>query len=187
MNSNTMKNIKNFRDALIPAVLLLPMLVCSYKSKEEKKTQPACLEISGSVIEPGPDKSARVYLIEENQVVDSALVSGNEDFKFRLLEDRFYALRIEQEGYVSRLVSVSTFIPEDVRANKLYRFHFDLYAVAEEKQSPELNDVLDFPIAVIKYDEVKGYFDYNAQYTSHIKKVYSQLKHQSNYLFTTSY
>lgn len=182
-----MRNIKNFRDALIPVVLLLPVLVCSYKGKEEKKKQQACLEISGRVMGPGPDQGAHVYLIEENHVIDSARVIGNSDFKFKLFKDHFYALRIEQKGCVPRLVSVSTFIPEDVRDAKPYRFHFDLYAVVQEEQSPELSDVLDFPIALIKYDEVKGYFDYNAQYTTHIKKVYGKLKHSSKNLFTTSY
>jgi hypothetical protein len=186
MNFKAMTNRNQLRRVGLPLLLLLPVLVCSYKLKAQKKNDRACLEISGKVMGADqPNRQLHVYLIEENRVIDSALAEAGAEFSFRLQKNRYYAIRIRQEGCVPRLVSISTYLPADVR-EKLFRFHFDLYPLAVEDSSEEISDVLDFPIALIKYDEVKAYFDYNAQYTAHIKNAYYRLKAETKLLFTTS-
>ncbi len=181
MKNTTIKNM------FIPFLLVAPVWLSGYTPKKEKA--PATrLELSGQVCktEKFTQKNIRVYLIEENHVIDSLVTETGKTFKFSLQKDKWYSVRVLQPGHVTRLVSISTHIPKDIKANPLYKFHFDLFQVMQEENDKDLNDVLDFPVALIKYDEIKGYFDYNAFYTSQIKNIYNKLKKGNKTFFASA-
>lgn len=177
MNFKAMRHRKLLKHIVFP-VLAIPVLICSYQLRAQKKQASPCLELSGRVISVplNQGEKIQVYLIEENRVIDSLSADAETEFRFYLMKDRYYAVRIKQNGCLTRLISVSTFLPPDLRPVNAYRFHFDLYSISNDETNSELDDLLDFPIALIRYDEVKGYFDYNAHYTTHIKKAYQKLK-----------
>jgi len=170
-----MKHIQQIKNVIIPALLVLPFFVWGHKGKERKPSAKACLEISGQVNQAN-NNTVSVYLIEENTLIDSLEVDGMQIFSFSLEKNRYYSIRIKQAGYVPRLVSVSTWLPCGLKEEKPYKFHFDLLQLSEEELSEEQADLLDFPIALVCFDKQKGYFDYNADYTSRIKNAYQVLK-----------
>lgn len=187
MKSEYMSASKKIKESIIPVLLLTSLLICGYKATEIKKKEKTCLILSGQVVATGDNASkVHVKLIEENKAIDSLIVDPNVTFKFNLKGRHYYAVRITQEGTVPRLISISTWMPEGLREVNLYKFHFDLYQLRDEQLTAETTDILDFPIALIKYDEVKGYFDYNSFYTTHIKNTYNKLKRSSDNIITTS-
>jgi len=172
-----MKHIQQIKNVIIPALLILPFFVWGYKDKEKKPSGKVCLEISGRVAQAYKSaEKARVYLVEENTIIDSFLVDGGQIFTFSLEKNRYYSIRIKQWGFVPRLVSISTWLPSVLKEEKTYKFHFDLFQLQEEELSTEQGDLLDFPVAIVCFDRMKGYFDYNAGYTLRIKNAYEVLK-----------
>jgi hypothetical protein len=129
-----------------------------------------CMEITGRVLNLSSKNgnSYKVELLYNNVVLNSATVQNNRMFKFSIPGNSFYAIRISKKGYVTRLISVYTWLFQD--DNGLYRFEFDTELI-EEKCGAGLNaDALDFPIAIISYERDLRAFYYNEEYTANIKK-----------------
>lgn len=172
--------VTNFaKGALLIIVLLgLPSFKMNGVNKDKKAKQKHCLEVSGTLEGDRTDneKNVTVNLVEENDVTRTLTVKPNEVFSFRLVPGKQYSIKISRPGYKTRLVCISTALPE-VAGNQLYRFHFDLHELIHDKDiNAEQEDVLDFPVALICYHEDKGYFDYSEQYTKFIKKAYQHAK-----------
>jgi len=129
-----------------------------------------CIEISGRVLNLN-SKNGNTYkaeLICNNVVLNSTIIQNRKMFKFSVPKNSFYAVRISKKGYITRLISVYTPIPNDY--DGLYRFEFDTELI-EEKHSAGLDaETLDFPIAIISYDWEMRNFYYNEEYTANIKR-----------------
>ena len=147
------------------------------KPVRNKTNEPAgCLTISGKVLnaEKGLRKKITVYLIQENATVDSIKTNTNLVFSFQLKKDRGYSLRIVEPGSVTRLISISTYMPGKLKNNLLFRFHFDLLPfTAPVNFSPD-SEILDFPLALIYYNPQKACFEHSKKYTEKIKEAYNQ-------------
>lgn len=131
-----------------------------------------CLEISGKIQkgDANDDKYTKVVLIHYNTPVDSVQIEGNRSFKFKLLKDAYYAIKIYRKGYAPRLISICTDIPQEVCNDKIFRFHFTTRLVRENEFAELDNEARDFPIAIISFNKSKKAFYYNVEYTSNIKK-----------------
>jgi hypothetical protein len=183
-----MRTVQRIRKSVTPLLIAAPMWLCGYTfTKDAGSKQQACLELSGEVVktESTASRASQILLIEENKVIDSLQIPTGQTFRFSLEKNKYYSVRVYQEGFVPRLVSVSTYMPTDLRDERSFKFHFDLVQMSNEGNAEELNDALDFPVAVISFDETKGYFDYNHVYTAHIKNLYSKLQSSSSHYLTT--
>jgi hypothetical protein len=131
-----------------------------------------CLEVSGKVT--ASDDKAKgmftVYLSRDNKTVDSLIIGAEKVFKFTLQKNAYYTIRISRKGYISRSVSVNTELPYGVSTDPLFRFHFDTVLLREGQVRTKNKEVFDFPIALITYDNKKGWFDYSRKYTALVKK-----------------
>jgi hypothetical protein len=79
-----------------------------------------------------------------------------------------YGIRINKKGYVPRIISINTELPEF--AQGFFRFQFDTELI-EETQSKKLDqDALDFPIAIISFHDDLRTFYYSEEYTTNIKR-----------------
>lgn len=131
-----------------------------------------CLEVTGNLdasmkIKEG---SYTVKLLHDNKVIDQFVVDAKAKFKLNLKRNTSYTIRIEKEGYIPRLVSVNTTLPETARKNSLYRFHFDMQLFSDTYAKYFDADDIDFPIALIAYDKNKGLFHYDKNYTARIQQ-----------------
>ncbi len=132
---------------------------------KESITKPAtCLELNGKT----PFKKGEPYKVEliyYNTTIDTVVVENRKGFVFNLNKNAFYTIKISREGYLPKLVSIDTHIP-DSRYNKgLYKFEFstDLFDNSVKSEATE------FPIAIIAYNKKAREFNYNERYTSNIK------------------
>jgi hypothetical protein len=131
-----------------------------------------CLEISGKIqnVETNDNEYIKVVLVHYNTPVDSIQVKGNRSFKFKLVKDAYYAIKIYKNGYAPRLISICTNLPEEVCNDRLLRFHFTTSLVNENKFAELNQEARDFPIAIVSFNRIKKAFYYNTEYTSNIKK-----------------
>ena len=131
----------------------------------------ACLVVVGNILNVHDETSnlCKIELITYNSVTDSVLLKGSKKrFKFVLSKDMNYAIRISKKGYISKLVSIDTkfFTESDV----LYVFEFTTDLIKEEVAKTLNQDVLELPVALIKFDYHHNCFSYNKEYTTQIKK-----------------
>ncbi|MGZ4099634.1 MAG: hypothetical protein ACXVNM_12185, partial [Bacteroidia bacterium] len=101
-------------------------------------------------------------------IVDSMKVKDNKDFKFALKKNTIYGIRISKPGYYSRIISINTSTPG--YANAFFRFEFDTDMIRIDDAAKINKDALDFPIAVISFNEDLRAFYYNEEYTTYIKR-----------------
>jgi len=130
-----------------------------------------CLSLKGKIINAleGETKQCKVELLNADGVVDSMFLNKtNKFFKFKLTRDTYYAIRVTKKGYVTKLISINTSFPADVVDICEFAFNTELIS---EKESENLNkDALDFPIAIIHFDDKTEQFTYNKEYTLNIKR-----------------
>lgn len=152
---------------LLLLVLIAFVLMSSFITRQQKDADQLLLEIEGK---PLFDKHAkgtyRVVLIYLNSVVDTLVVPVNQSFDYMLYKDQIYAVRVEKEGYFGRLISINTSMPEASEEQSFYSFEFKI-EMYEQELEPFLDpDDVDFPAAVIAYDERSGKFDYSRIYSN---------------------
>lgn len=155
-------------------ILFLFSLSLTGGNKKGKVTQDSdslyCIEIDGQVLIPSDDNS-KLYKIEllcHNTVVDSGIVVDNESFLLKVKKNSWYTIRIIKEGYFPLIVSIDTKLPE--YNTDSHKFHFDTELIKENYTSIQDQDAIDFPIAIISYNQSINTFSPIKQYSSNIKR-----------------
>jgi|ERR1035437_7209723 hypothetical protein len=159
-------------------LLVLSAFIFETKAIDKEENEPDyCLTISGKVLNPEKNlqKKILVYLIKSNAIIDSVKTDANTVFFFQLKKNQEYAIKIVEQGFASRLISIATYLPKKIKNNSLFQFHFDLIPFKSSFKLSQNSDILNFPIALIYFNPQKNGFDYNRKYTSHIKNKYKQL------------
>ncbi|MBI2269309.1 MAG: hypothetical protein HYU69_03020 [Bacteroidetes bacterium] len=112
------------------------------------------------------DITLKVYL--GNEVVFE--INNISRKKISLNVNEHYTIEVSKEGYFSKLVSVSTFMPSDADLDDGYVYEYDLdFDLVKQKKGIDTY-YMDFPIALISYNGIKDKFDYSRKYTKHIVK-----------------
>ncbi|MCX6296139.1 MAG: hypothetical protein NTX97_08730 [Bacteroidetes bacterium] len=145
------------------------------KDLSQAKDTSDCLEINGLAIEKNvPINGVTVKLYKENEEMQWEEVTSVEyhehSFNFNLKRNSYYTIEISKEGYVTRSIGISTKLPDNIitvgSAKFLFEFDVELF-----KEKKGVNDYyLDFPVALIKYNETNQIFEYDTKYTKHIKE-----------------
>ncbi|MDP3557035.1 MAG: hypothetical protein Q8T03_06640 [Bacteroidota bacterium] len=129
-----------------------------------------CLDISGNIQAKSVDgnDSYTAELLLDNKIIQQITIKDRRSFKFSLLKNHWYTIRISKSGYYQRLISICTDLPKN--KNGLYKFHFDTELIPLTGAQAIDQDALDFPIAIINYDKDAEWFYYNEEYTANMKR-----------------
>ena len=147
----------------------------SFAQSNEKKIKPAdttvdCLEFTGKL--DASMKSAEgdytVKLIRDNKVIEAQTIGVKKAFKFILKMNMFYTIRVEKEGFIPRLFSVSTTLPKNLAEGDIFKFHFETNLISSELYHQFDDDDMDFPLALISYGKSCECFEYDRKYTEKI-------------------
>jgi hypothetical protein len=119
-----------------------------------------CLEISGRLmnVKAVEDKQYMVELVYNGVVLDSLKLKDSREFSFNLKKNTVYGIRITKKGYVSRIISIDTSVPDFAKA--FFRFQFDTELIEQGNSKNLDQDALDFPIALISFNEQMRCFYY---------------------------
>lgn len=170
-----MKTTVSKKIEVIAAVVILFFSIPSFAGEDpvlEEYRKETCLHITGKIDlinEPEDGNTYKVELIYFNKVLKVLEIKESKTFKFSLKRDSYYTIRISKKGYVTKLISIDTNLdPEMTDVNCKFRFDTTLMP---ESDATNLNpDALDFPVALIYYNENQGQFDNNNKYTASIKR-----------------
>jgi hypothetical protein len=141
-----------------------------------------CLEIRGSLVFPKKaSKSYKVRLYWNNTVIDSQSVKNEQPFVMHLKRDEMYGLMIMKKGYYPRLISIDTRISETDK--NIYLFDFETTLLKKGKKDKLNADAMDYPIAIVAYDDQMIGFYYDEEYTGVIKRDIYKNTVKSRYRF----
>lgn len=131
----------------------------------------SCLQIEGRVLNADDNgEDCIVELIDgSNTVVDTLILKeGKSKFAFVLQKNDYYSIRISKNGFISKLVAINTEILTE--QDGIHKFNFETRLLNKVIAKKLNEDVLDFPVAIINFDYENNCFDYNKEYTEHIKR-----------------
>ncbi|WP_317899955.1 hypothetical protein [Aurantibacillus circumpalustris] len=162
------------KNSIITYLLGFFFLITCFKSianTYDNRDSASCLQVDGKITNAneGEDGFCTIELMSSNRVITSAILKGGKKtFKFLLGRDVTYTIRISKPGYLPRLVCIDTKM--DQTEEELYNFSFETKLLSERESTKLNKEYLDFPIALIYYDNKKDCFVYDKSYTSKIKK-----------------
>jgi hypothetical protein len=127
------------------------------------------LEIEGKILNSDKDQNlTHVYLLCNNNVIDSFVTKDRKKFKVGLKKNCNYVIRLVKTGYVDKMIAVNTKLTPFNEA--LYRFSFETTMIELAASAKMNKELLDRPIAMIYFDEKKNCFDYSKTYTMNLKR-----------------
>jgi hypothetical protein len=119
--------------------------------------------------EPLYNASIKVY---EDTTLFTTAASGHDGrCKFTLPLDHEFVLVFVKEGYVSKRITINTFVPGSVRADYKFAFNMNLF---EELKGVDTS-ILNEPLAKIAFNLPKREFDYNENHTVTINRQIEKL------------
>ncbi len=126
-----------------------------------------CLEFNGSFDGTVLDLTGlyTAQLIQNNKIIKEVTISVNRPFKFLLKRDASYTVKLVKQGYISKVVSISTVLPKKVEIESMYKFNLQTNLISEELAGRFQDDDVDFPIALVSYGKRCNCFEYNRDYT----------------------
>ena len=131
-----------------------------------------CVQVIGiALMDEHPIDGVDVTLYQENEEMEMTEITSvsyhEHRFLFSLKRDQYYTIKVAKEGYVTRMVAISTKLPKAVDLNPVFVYEFELEMFKEKKDVN--NYYLDFPIGLIDYDAKEDAFVSRDKYTKHIK------------------
>jgi hypothetical protein len=158
--------------------------VLAQKADKEKKlvesrdqAQGWYLPVKGNVTFSG-DKAGdfTITVFQDNKELGQVKASKKGAFNLELDIDNFYAVRIEKEGYQAKLVYFDTHMPEQQVAYPPYICNLNLEPADKYRHSDPF--YLDFPSAIVRWnEELKGFY-HNEGYLSDIQVKMAMLQAQ---------
>ena len=158
---------------LIVIALFISQITNAQDKSKVKDDTTVCLQIIGIAIEKDvPIDGVVVKLFKENEELHweeiTSVVYHEHSFSFNLNKNTYYTVEVSKVGYVTRSIGISTSLPDKVIIGDVkFTFEFELELFKAKKNVDDY--YLDFPVALIKYNETNEVFEYDTKYTKHIK------------------
>lgn len=137
-------------------------------------TKSSTLEIKGYVYKDDQKVDNAIVKLYQNNKVVQKTSSKKSKFHFILFSEMRYMVEIEYEGCVSERIQISTMERTEFAGKYQYEFRVDLMDVKKFK-GVDISS-LDFPTALIKYNQEEGEYLHDAAYSQSVKKELKKLK-----------
>jgi len=125
------------------------------------------VDVQGTVkFDKRPIENAKIEIYENGLQIKqyASNISGRFDFQLDL--NKTFVLAITKTGMVTKRIQFETYVPENEIGIWTYKFTVEIFPMVDG-----LNiSILEKPIAIIKFDNTWGAFDYDEDYTNSILK-----------------
>jgi hypothetical protein len=161
--------------------LLAATLGLSFNAMAKKEKNPktdkydgySCLHIIGEVETDTEDKNEDqtflVELVEPNKTVETIfLTNGETKFELVLKKNTNYLIRISKKGYIKKSIAVNTEIL--TLDDEIYEFKFNVSLMKESEMNKLNKNLVNFPVAMVRYDYKSESFIHDEQYFDMVKK-----------------
>ncbi len=156
---------------LMPLALLA---LIAFDSTAQMEKVMGGLPIVGLVTQEGKRcKEATINVYDGNQQVNSFQTEKNGRFQLLLHTDKYYTIEVVKDNYVTKRVAFDTNMGNRRIQIPVYECDLDIVPVALFT-GIDIDD-LDFPMAIVKYDENRREFNHSEEYTSYMRSTYEAL------------
>lgn len=156
-------------------ILISSVLVLAFTYKATFADKPNALEIKGYIFHNETKiENATVKLYQDNTIVQKIHTKKSGKFQFLLFNDINYTIEIEMDKFITERIKVSTKDKTEFGGKYLYEFRVDLMKASKFKGVDISN--LDFPTAIIKYNQKLGEYSHDENYAKEVKAEMKKLK-----------
>lgn len=155
------------------------LLLCSFFSFAQRaKPTKDSVFVKGSIYNNHDHvKSAVINVYNRNELIKSFEVRSSNRFTLNLPTNAFVTIEITAPNFHTKRFIFDSHIPADIAQAPEYEFDMDIFS--EEELTGVNTSLLDFPIGLVSYNEKKGKFLRNKDYTKKMKKRYLELLEES--------
>ncbi len=115
-------------------------------------------------------KHVKLYIYEDGKKID-VITAHNGKFKFSLPLDKEVMLEFNCDNYVSKRIAFNTNLEDENIDLPVFSMTLNLYQKDNLFMSEQDEDLLDFPVAYIAFDEEKQeFYDKNDSYSKVLAK-----------------
>ena len=139
-------------------------------------------KFTGSVTDKLDSKELKGFIVdvyEGNDIFQSVEIGKKNQFEVQLMGNREYTIDISLIGYYPKRIVVRTNVPKDIKKLPLLKFEVELIRKSDytalEMIDPFSTSIFDLPYVVFEYDKAYQDFNFNENYTKHIKEKYAEV------------
>lgn len=160
-------------------VLVLLLAIGAVAGFAQEPNSPYCLKVKVKpTIDSKPVKGVTVKLFKSDHEVTRIESTEASSVMLSLEKNAYYTIEIEEEGRLPRRVSFTTDLPDDVPLWPMFRY--EMSVELPPMMNPGVDDFyLDFPIALVSYNEDRDAFEHSKEYTAHIKQQMQKMQVES--------
>ena len=111
-------------------------------------------------------RACTVELFRDNRMQEKLAVGKKGDFHAKLDFDAVYTLRITQPGHQTKLIHINTALDESITIYPPYNCLVNLLPIEDGTDIDPF--YVDFPSAIVRYDQEMGGFYHSDHYLAHI-------------------
>jgi len=126
--------------------------------------------ISGKILNVtrNANEKCLVELLDESGNIKSlTLRNGKKSFAFDLHRNTSYTIHIAQEGSLTKILTVNTVLPPNVKG--VYDFSFNIQLISSEQGKSIALEARNLSVALIRYDLLIETFVYDLSYATSVK------------------
>lgn len=143
-------------------------------SEEPKTKNDTCssIDIEGTIFVENKEVKGN-YLLEViyfDSVISTYKIKNNKPVVFHLKKDDAYTFRISKKGYIAREICLSTAIKDNKNLPNSFGFYIETDFIEITEAMKMDDEALKLPIAMIKYDDRKGNFISNRDYSIFVRQ-----------------
>ena len=109
-------------------------------------------------------KGCTVRLYDHNTLQKEVMVNRS-TIKFDMRCESYYTIEVMCDGYITERLAFNTRLDGRPVKVKSVKFYVELIDDKAYEQLEETEDVLDYPVTIIEYDQEKQQFGHNFDYT----------------------
>lgn len=121
-----------------------------------------------------PLKGCQIITFKNNEKCKTSHVKGNR-YNVKCEESDLYTLEVSHPDFLTKRIAINAFHANKPLYNDVFKFYVGLEPKGTYTQSPETEDYLDYPIAILVYDEESAEFTYSKEYIRSSRKSKQEL------------
>jgi hypothetical protein len=166
-----MKTSITIRIIVAVALVFICNLMFSGNGTNISPDSALCLRLKGKISKnkESAGSTYTVELVDNSTIIATQVVKAGKNFVFDVQRDGWYGVRIRKSECVSKLISISTHVPE-LEEGYMYEVIFEMEEPISILEAGYLDsDAIDFPLALISYEKEIDNFNYSEEYTKNIR------------------
>jgi len=164
---------------IITALVLSLSLKCQEAAEFQPFYHPLKLKFIMLDDDGDPLKGCQIITYKNNKQHKTTTVRGNR-YNVKCEESDLYTLEVSHPDFLTKRIAINAFHQNKPLYNDVFKFYVGLEPKDTYTLTQETEDYLDYPIAILEYDEGAAEFTYSSAYIRSSRKKQQDLVENSS-------